>query len=379
MKRIVLIVILSLSLLLTGCSDILKREYRSVSRHVSQTSDEEDHSALRVETYSDLVNSVQYFVSTGEQEGIVHLYQYSGDVEQDLSDACQEVLTRDPLGCWALRDIEFTCNKIVSYYECIFTFDYRRSTEEISGLKTIVGSSAIRQALQECMSDYESAFLLETNSYYANKELLLSLIQEAYYNAPGSALGYPKVSISIYPEDSSAAWHIVEVSFSYLKSQTVLQQQAQQVMAQAAALTGVAPGEGEVGCWLLYSRLSEEMNYASDGDASVYAALVSGTADSQGAALAYHLLCSRAGIDCTTVQGTLDGAPHWWNIVCTNGIWRHVDVTAGDSQENFLHSDSEMLDRYVWDQTSYPKCADPVSEEETADSSDAVTDSPQAE
>ena len=65
MKRNLLPLLLCLSLLLTGCSSILEREYRSVSRHVSQTSDADDTSALRVENYSDLVNSVLYFVSAG--------------------------------------------------------------------------------------------------------------------------------------------------------------------------------------------------------------------------------------------------------------------------------------------------------------------------
>lgn len=366
MKRNLLLLLLCLSLLLTGCSSILEREYRSVSRHISQTSDADDTSALRVENYSDLVNSVQYFVSAGETEGVVHLYQYSGDVEQDLESAAQEVLTRDPLGSWALRDIQFSWSRIVSYYECVFTFDYRRSAEEISELDTIVGSSAIRQTLKETLADYSASLLLETNSYYADKELLLSLIQEAYYASPGTAMGYPGVTINIYPEDSSASWHIVELRFTYSKSQTVLQQQAQQVLAEAAALAGASPGEGEVGCWLLYSRLSEKMNYASDGSASVYAALVSGTTDSQGAALAYHLLCSRAGIQCTTVQGTLDGTPHWWNLVEIDGLWRHVDVTAGDDQEAFLRTDSQMTERYIWDQSGYPQCPDALPETEEA-------------
>lgn len=366
MKSRLIVLILACSLLLTGCSGILEREYRSVSRHVSQTSDTEDTSALRVENYSDLVNSVQYFVSAGEETGTVHLYQYSGDIEQDLTDAANEVLTQDPLGNWALRDIQFTWSRIVSYYECVFTFDYRRSVDEIKDLDTIVGSFAIRQALQEALSDYDPALLLETNSYYADKELLLSLIREAYYSAPGTAMGYPGVTINIYPEDPSASWHIVELNFSYPKSQTLLQQQAQQVLAEAAALTGAAPGEGEVGCWLLYSRLAEKMEYASDGSPSVYAALVSGPADSQGAALAYHLLCSRAGIQCITVQGTLDGAPHWWNMVQIDDRWHHVDVTAGSDEDSFLSTDSQMTGRYIWDQSGYPKCSDALPETDEA-------------
>ena len=354
MKKKLLILLLSFSLLLTGCSGLLEREYRSVSTHISHTSEEDDSAALRAESYSDLVNGVQYFVSTGQEAGIIHLYHHTGDIEQELAQACQEVLTQDPLGNWALTDIQFQTSRIISYDECLFSFSYRRSPQEMERLQSIVGTYALRQAINRCMSDYDSPLLLETNSYYADKELLLSLVQEAYYAAPGFAMGYPKVSISVYPEDAPSVLKIVEISFTYPQSRQTLQQQAQQVTAQAAALTGVAPGEGEVGCWLLCSRLKEVLNYAEDGQASVYAALSGESADSQAAALAYHLLCSRVGIECMTIHGTRDGSAHWWNLVLVDDVWYHVDVTAESSEDSLLHTGEEMLSGYTWDESAYP-------------------------
>lgn len=371
MRKSCLALLLACCLLaLTGCSSLLEREYRSVSRHVSQTADTEDTSVLRVEHYSDLVNSVQFFVTLGEEEGVVHLYQYSGDVEQDVAEACQEVLTQDPLGAWALLDIDWSCSRIVSYYECTFTFHYRHTVEEMASIRTAVGTTAIRDAMEQSLTGYAPTLVLKTSRYYAQKELLFSLLQEAYYANPAYALGYPSVSISLYPQEGQSTQQIVELAFSYGQSQARLQAQAEEVAAAAAALVGPAPAQGETGLWLLCSRLADRIDYDPEGFASVYAALVEGSVNSQGAALAYQLLCDQAGFSCQTVQGTLDGSPHWWNLVETEGVWQHVDVTAGLGQAEFLRSDGQMEERYTWDREGYPACPEKALPEETGTEED---------
>ncbi|MGM9537344.1 MAG: hypothetical protein ACI3VN_03325 [Candidatus Onthomonas sp.] len=362
-QRLTLLLVLCL-FLLTGCSSLLEREYRSVSRHISQTADTEDTSVLRVERYSDLVNSVQFFVTLGEEEGVVHLYQYSGDVEQDLEEACQEVLTQDPLGAWALLDIDWSCSRIVSYYECTFTFSYRHTVDEMAAIRTAVGTTAIRETMEQSLTSYAPTLVLKTSRFYAQKELLFSLLQEAYYANPAYALGYPSVSVSVYPQEGQSAQQIVELSFSYGQSQSALQSQAEEAAAAAATLLGPAPAQGETGLWLLCSRLADQMDYAPEGAASVYAALVRGTVNSQGVALAYQLLCDKAGFSCQMVQGTLDGSPHWWNLVELDGIWHHVDVTAGLGQEEFLRSDRQMEEQYTWDRDGYPACPETEPPEE---------------
>lgn len=357
MHKLILALLLALSLAgLTGCSSLLDREYHSVSRHISQTADTEDTSVLRVEHYSDLVNSVQFFVSMGEAEGVVHLYQYSGDVEQDLEDACQEVLTQDPLGAWALTDIDWSCSRIVSYYACTFTFHYRHTIEEIASIPSVVGTNSIRTALEQALTGYAPTLVLKASNYYSQKELLLSLLQEAYYANPGFALGYPAVSVTLYPQEGQSAQRIVELSFSYDLSRETLLAQAEEVSVAASTLVGPSPAQGETGLWLLCSRLTAHLEYSPDGSSSVYAALVQGPADSQSAALAYQLLCDQAGLSCLTVQGTLDGSPHWWNVVEVDGVWQHVDVTAGLGQDDFLRSDQQMESRYAWNRDGYPAC-----------------------
>ena len=149
---------------------------------------------------------------------------------------------------------------------------------------------------------------------------------------------------------------LAEIHFSYGSDPLLLEEHARRVADAAAALTQEAPGQGEEGCRLLCSRLAELNHYSPNGAASVFSALISGGADSEGMALAFQLLCQESGIECLPVSGTLDGAPHWWSLVKVNGVWRHVDVTAFSAGRDFLFTDSQMSPRYVWQKEQYPAC-----------------------
>lgn len=100
-----------------------------------------------------------------------------------------------------------------------------------------------------------------------------------------------------------------------------------------------------------YSLLDSEGRKAN----TAYAALVEGRADSEGMALAYQLLCQYAGIECTVVPGTLDGAPWYWNIVTlADGESRHVDATRADG---FALQDAELAEQgYQWNREEFPSC-----------------------
>ena len=106
MKKGLLALILSASLLLSGCSAMLERSYEAAQRHEEKPATAADASALRVENYRELVSAVLYLVSQGQEEGSIQLYDYDGEVENDLTRACLEVATEDPLGAYAVDYIK---------------------------------------------------------------------------------------------------------------------------------------------------------------------------------------------------------------------------------------------------------------------------------
>ena len=89
--------LLAAALLLTGCSAMLERSYVSVEEH-NENPVSDGGSALRVESYQDLVSAVLYYVSRGQETGTIRFYNYPRDPDGDLDSACLEVAQEDPLG-----------------------------------------------------------------------------------------------------------------------------------------------------------------------------------------------------------------------------------------------------------------------------------------
>lgn len=350
MKRL-LTLVLVLTLLLSGCSLLLQREYQSVQPHVEQAAAEEDPSILKAENYQSLVSAVLHFVSGGLESGKVRLYKYTGDVEADLEAACAEVLTEDPLGAYALEGIDHEYNRIVSYYECTLTFHYRRTKAQIEAVQPVSGQSSIRDAVRTALVGYQPDLALRLSSYYADPDALLDLMRQAYRELGLAALGRPEVTVSLYPDSGSQ--RIAELSFTYTEPRSTLLLRADAVERAAEKLTAEPYESDEAAAW----ALAQAIHCGPEGEASAYAALVEGEASHLGAAMTYQGLCQLAGIPCQLVSGTCAGKGRYWNIVEVDGVFRHVDVYAQQPRETFFRTDSQMPD-YNWDQNLYPVCAD---------------------
>ncbi|MCC8047591.1 MAG: hypothetical protein LIO52_00655, partial [Oscillospiraceae bacterium] len=127
--------------------------------------------------------------------------------------------------------------------------------------------------------------------------------------------------------------------------------------------------EGDVYLALECARwLVSGCEFGAEGAGSdPYAAILGGSADSQGAALAMKLLCDAAGVECIVVEGyssAQTGSTHWWNIVTIDDVSYHIDVErmALDGEgEGFLLSDSDIWGEYIWDTDSYPECSGTLS------------------
>lgn len=357
MKRL-LPLALALCLLLSSCGSMLNRSYSAVSTHLSESISEDDPTVLKAESYQMLVNDLLYFISIGAANGTIRLYQYPGDVAEDLEQACSEVLNEDPLGSYAARDIKYSFSRIVSYYECQFELLYRRSQGEIASITTMTGSSAIRDAMEIALSNFDPQLVFRTSSYSAEPKDLAALLQEAYHNIPSHALGFPAVTTNIYPRTGESSQRIVELLFTWPDDPAVMSQRANEAASAVSALASQAMQSAfsQTDQALYLARgLQATAAYTPSGSSSIYAALINGGANSEGLATAYTLACQAAGIQCVTVLGTLNQRPHWWNIVTIDGQNRHIDLTASLDGVPF-RLDSEFSPRYSWNQDLVPPC-----------------------
>lgn len=363
-KQAVVCTLLSGSLLLSGCSSMLEREYSAVSPHSATPVVESDQLTIRVESYQDLVNALLYFITQGRETGVIRLYNYPYDVMKDMDAACQEVAKEDPLGAYAVENIFFDVTPIVSCYEANIQISYRRTQQQVDSIMVAAGSTTIREKLRNALDQFQDELVLRINYFDENEEYIRTLLWQAYLSSPGTALDFPQVTVNLYPEDSRQC--IVEILLDYsleyttlTRRQTQLEQEAQNAAAHLQGFFGNAA--------ILEARqmILDSTVYRPSGGATAYHALIDHQANSLGLALAMSLLCQQIDTPCLIVEGAYNGAPHYWNVISTDSGYLHLDLTHAEEEDSPspFHSDEYMAEQgYLWDRSSTPACVEaPVS------------------
>ncbi len=352
MLALLLVGILSL----TGCASMLERDKLFYAPYPTSSGSNTGLSALRVETYQDLVDAILLLVSAGEEHGVITMHNYNAqDVEPDLTRACLEVVQEDPLGSYIVDYIKHDFSLIVSYYEVNIHITYRHSPEQVDSIVSVTGSSAIRRELRKKLLGFSSQAVLQVSYFAEDEEYIQELVRQAYYDAPVAALGMPEVSISLYP--STGSKRIIQIDLSYPENQETLRQRSQELKELVLSLVPQTASAQSI-----YHIIADNLTLQEGmGFNSAYHALVTGIADSEGAALAYQLLCDQTSIESMIVQGTLNGRPHFWNIITEDGLtYRHVDVSNSLfslTDEQLLSANPDVPNVYEWAHSAYPVCA----------------------
>ena len=342
---------------------LLEREYSLETAHAEQAGLGTDPSVLRADSYDSLVTAILQLVSQGITHGIIRLYNYPGDVKEDLAAACLEVQQEDPLGAYCVDYMTHEYSRIISYYEAHIYITYRRSYEEIKSIVSATGSSAIKSVLQDALLSFAPAAAVRISYLTEDEAFVQSLVEDAYYASPGAAFGLPECTVNFYPD--SGEQRIIEVRLAYQEPQDTLLQWQAQVMQVATDLVSPVVSEDMTDTQTVnqfYRTLRDRVEYAN-GDGrqnTIYDALVLQRADSEGLALAFSLLCETAQMECHVVRGEKDGHAWFWNIVKIDGIYRHLDLGSlilEQAATPAMRTDGQMS-AYIWDQDQYPACTE---------------------
>ena len=364
MKRWLCGALAALMALSTGCSAILNRDYTSVTPHSATPQADGESNTIRVGSYQELVNALIYLIGRGTEGGAIRFDGGDSDetaIQQMLDEACLEVVQEDPLGAYAVEYIKYSVTPIVGSYEANVQITYRRTREQVAAIVDATGTAAIRSELSEALSQFSTQVVLRISYFEEDSDYIRQLMREAFLTNPASSLDLPDAEITMYPETGQR--RIVEVLLTYHQSRQTLESRRNSLLREADRRVLQAGGQGENGLSQLIQLVRQTCSYQEGGGSTAYDALLEGTADSQGMALALALLCQRTQpvLSCTVVDGQWNGVSHLWNVVQTTGGYRHVDLT--QPGEIVFRTDQEMAAAgYTWDSERVPVCA---AEEET--------------
>ena len=227
-----------------------------------------------------------------------------------------------------------------------------------------------REVLEKVYADcFGTEAALRISYFEGDETYIQTLFREAYYASPDTALDLPEAQVYIYPQgEESGRQRIVEVLLTYHLEQKELQRRRTALARRANEIVVSIWGtEGDEAIQTVSAAVLDAGHYDPEGGASAYDALVAGAADSEGLSLAALLLAQRLELTGMVVPGTLDGSPHFWNVVRTESGYRHLDLTRGaDSRGQYpLLSDREMAALgYQWDTQAVPPCGEPSDSQE---------------
>ena len=361
-KQIGLLLLAAALMAGAGCSAMLERSYVSATTHVDYYAVEEDPSVLRAETYQGLVNSILYFVESPSATGTIRLYNYTGDVEADLANACTEILNEDPLGAYSVRDIRYDTTRIVTYYEVNLSVIYSRAAAEVEEIQFVTGLTSLRRAFSDTISAIQDRVAIRTSYFSWTEQYLTELFWIACCSQPLYAVEGLEIDFAFYPDSGSQ--RIIEVSITWPRTAAEVAERADRLQEVATLLLADHPPAGESYTpEELAAVLGTRSNHDPDGSSDPESVLAGTPGDDLGVLLSMELLCQQAQLDTAMVLGTAGQESGCWLIVESQDGYRHLllqDLAAflEGGQELPLYTDEELTQLgYTWQANLYPVCA----------------------
>lgn len=361
MKRVIAILLAAALLApLSGCASVFDKEYLSVSQSAGASEDPavSDDGAIEVRNFFGLRIAVTQLVSGHQESGTLNFRRYEGDINDDIAAACKDVSTNTALGAYCVDYISYDLDRIVAYYEAKIYIFYKRTAEETAAIVTLSTSDGLYAYVRAQMEDLQTDMVVLMNTAGLDKSDLLDCVDRVCREDPLCCINKPDAAVEEY--DGGGAQKIFELKLDYGGTREALLAKRQELSDAVAELAGqvtseTAPYRALQAAGLVVSACASD---ETAGD-TAYAALVQGSADSEGMAMAYAAVCAAADLPCQVVEGRLDKSEHYWNIVCLDGAYYHADLSrimAEGYAASFLLGDSYMWGRYWWDTELYPAC-----------------------
>ena len=371
MKRKIVVVLLAVSLLLTGCS-WFDGNYVSVTPHREQRQ-EGAAEVISASDYDALLEALKDMVSACRSGGVINVAEYPRNLlEIGMDLAISHVCTNDPIGAYAVEEITYELGTNNGVPAVAVTVSYRHSSMELRMIRRVADTAAATQAVNRSLESYSAGTVLLVEDY---QEADFSQLVQDYAQAhPEKVMETPQVSTGVY---GTGASRVVELTFVYQTSRDALRNMQSQVQPVFNAATLYVSGDGaqRQKYSQLFAFLMERFDYTLETSITpAYSLLRHGVGDSRAFATVYAAMCRAAGLESIVVTGTRDGEPWTWNIVLDDGHYYHVDLLRCSANGGFRENTDGEMTGYVWDYSAYPECPEiviPEPEEQASARNDA--------
>ena len=354
-KATTLLTVICMIACLSSCA-LYDKEYVAVNDYVISSPDlSKNEGRITTANLSELKRAVENAVEMGEKEvNIIFPENYSGDVSQDLAEACWQVRSQNALCAYCVDNISYELSKIVNYYEATLSVSYADTGVPFDKIYQMQYATGISDLIKKTMESGEKklVILIKNSSYTA--ESIASMVSDIYLKNPISLPKEPSVNIQLYGGTGNQKLYNMTFNYGMSDEKLILEKEE---LSFINPFNDVYETDNEK-----FKAVAEYIrgNIAIGDDSTIYSALVNGEGNSKALALSTVALCNKIGLDSAVVEGQKNYNDRLWNLIKIDGSYYHFDpydFLESDTDRIYLKSDSDMWNSYRWDTSSYPKCS----------------------
>lgn len=353
MKQRVSILLLALSLLLTGCGWV-NQSYVSVEPHREQRQTAQTD-AIMASNYLELLDALGDMIASGTEVAAIKIPEYPEDaISYAMERAVLHSQENDPIGSYAVENIHYELGSSGGIPAVSVSITYHHSRSEIQRIRKTTTIQGAERIVSEALKNYEPGVVILVEEY-ENRDFA-QFVQDYGEENPQIVMEIPQVRQSNYGTGKD---RVLELTFTYQTSRDALRRMQSQVQPVFDSAPLYVSGEGEdyQKFSQLYAFLMERFDYKFDTSITpAYSLLRHGVGDCRAFATVYAAMCRSAGLECMTVTGTRSGEPWVWNIVLDDGCYYHVDLLSSNINGQFRELTDSEMHTYVWDYSEYPEC-----------------------
>ena len=355
MKRLSALLICA-CLLLSGCSALFSGSYYHTEPHLHSGSGTESGN-ISASNYAGLCHALVTMVENGTQSGIISVPDYDQNrLQADIDRAITDTLSTSPIAAWAVEALNCEVGSSGGQSAIAVNITYRHDRAEIRRIRRAdsleVAKAIIHEVLDECGT---GVVMLMQNFQDTDFE---QLVEDYADISPQTVMECPQVVANVYPDNGDS--RLVELKFTYQTSRDSLrsmQTQVRSVFESAAVYVSGYEQESEK-FRQLYAFLMEflvEGDYKQETSITpAYSLLRHGVGNEKAFATVYAAMCKEAGLECRVIIGTRSGEPWYWNQICIDGVYSHLDLLRCSKNGKFQTYPDDKMDGYVWDYSAYP-------------------------
>ena len=359
MKKTFACLAVLLCTLLCGCDVWMDGSYYNYTPHLEENSVVQEGS-VEVSGSQELRDALINLIAEGRQSAVVLVDGISSDqLDSSMAYAIDFVTGQNAIGAYAVEKIDYEIGTSTGRVAVAVTVTYTHTRSEILRIKKTADMAEAQDVIAKALENCDASVVLQVDAF---QPVDFAQLVEDYVDAnPHICMELPQVHATVYPENG--AQRVIELSFTYQNNREDLRQMQEYVepLFIASELNVRGEESESVKFNMIYSFLMERADYQIQTSITPsYSLLRYGVGDSEAFAVVYAAMCSRVGLECQVVTGTRAGVPWFWNLICLDGVYYHVDLLQSSGLRQLYKFEEDEMQGYVWDYSAYPASGTPA-------------------